>query len=312
MAIEEPTGGLTRPHSAPHPAVVYRLRGTGAIVAEPLPTETRLRWAYETAWGAAFFGPFFRWPHYSRLMGWLHERPASRRLIAPFVETFSIDVGELEMPIADYPHFAAFFERRLKPEARPFDPDETLLPAPGDGKLLAYPSLGPETRLPVKGRHVPLAALLGDEHAVYRSGSALVLRLAPYDYHRFHFVSTGVAGPARSLPGTLYSVNPIALNGMPDIYLRNHRMVSFQDTASFGRIAYVEVGAFEVGRIQQTFTPGPVGRGQEKGLFRLGGSTVVLLFEPGRVVFDADLIASTAADLETQVTLGSTIGRRSG
>lgn len=312
MAIEEPTDGLTRPHSVPHPAVVYRRRGTGAIVAEPLPTETRLRWAYETAWGAAFFGPFFRRPHYSRLMAWLHERPASRRLIGPFVETFGIDVAELERPVADYPHFAAFFERRLKPEARPFDPDETQLAAPGDGKLLAYPSLGPEARLPVKGRHVPLAALLGDGHAAYRGGAALVLRLAPYDYHRFHFVCAGVAGPARSLAGTLYSVNPIALNGMPDIYLRNHRMVSFQDTEAFGRIAYVEVGAFEVGRIQQTFTPGPVGRGEEKGLFRLGGSTVVLLFEPGRVVFDADLIASTAADLETQVTLGSTIGRRPG
>jgi phosphatidylserine decarboxylase len=312
MAIEEPTGRLTLPCSVPHPPVVYRQRETGAIVPEPLPTESRLRWAYETAWGAAFFGPFFRWPHYSRLMGWLHERPASRRLIAPFVETFAIDVTEVEHPLADYPHFAAFFERRLKPEARLIDPDENRLVAPGDGKLLVYPSLGPDARLPVKGRHVPLAALIGDEHAAYRGGSAMVLRLAPYDYHRFHFVSAGVAGPARSLPGTLYSVNPIALNGMPDIYLRNHRMVSYQDTETFGRIAYVEVGAFEVGRIQQTFIPGPVARGEEKGLFRLGGSTVVLLFEPGRLAFDADLIASTASDMETQVTLGSGIGRRPG
>ncbi len=50
-------------------------------------------------------------------------------------------------------------------------------------------------------------------------------------------------------------------------------------------------------------------RGQEKGYFRFGGSTIVLLFEADRVVFDDDLLADSATGLEVQVQVGTRIGR---
>jgi phosphatidylserine decarboxylase len=87
-------------------------------------------------------------------------------------------------------------------------------------------------------------------------------------------------------------------------------MVSFLDSSGFGRVAMVDVGALCVGTIVQTYQPGPVARGAEKGYFRFGGSTVILLFQPGAVTLDADLIAHSRAGLETLVQMGSRIGRR--
>ena len=78
----------------------------------------------------------------------------------------------------------------------------------------------------------------------------------------------------------------------------------------FGPVAYVEVGAFAVGSMVQTYTLGPVARGQEKGYFQFGGSTLVLFFEVGRVLFDADLICDSAQSLEVHVKTRSRIGQR--
>lgn len=301
---------LPPPSARSHPPLCYRLRADGRTVDEPLPNEGRLRWAYETAAGAALFHPFFRWPLYSRLTALRLGALRSRALIPAFVERFGLDPAEFEHPPEAYASFAAFFERRLRPEARPLEGPPGRLASPGDGKLLAYPRLDPDARLPVKGSAIPVAALLGEagDAAAFRGGGALVLRLAPYDYHRFHFAADGAIGPAREVPGALHSVNPIALGGRPDVFLRNRRTVSFQETPRFGRIAYVEVGAFEVGRILQTHPGGPAARGEEKGFFRLGGSTLVLLFEPGRARFDADLLDATREGLETQVRAREGIG----
>jgi phosphatidylserine decarboxylase len=89
-------------------------------------------------------------------------------------------------------------------------------------------------------------------------------------------------------------------------------MVTLLQSRSFGTLAMVEVGALTVGTIVQTYRPGPVLRGAEKGLFRYGGSTVVLLVEAGRVEIDPDLLAWSAVDrpapIETLVRMGTSIG----
>jgi phosphatidylserine decarboxylase len=95
---------------------------------------------------------------------------------------------------------------------------------------------------------------------------------------------------------------------VPDLFCRNKRALTLIDTDHFGRIAYVEVGAITIGSIIQTFQPGRVERGAEKGMFRYGGSTLVLLFEKGRLQFDADLLADSADGLEVKVQAGEAIG----
>ncbi len=290
----------------------FRDRQSGQLVAERIPAEGALRWFYQTRLGYLLTLFCARRASFCQLYGWWQERGGSRRQILPFAERFALDLTEVELPPDQYPSFNAFFSRRLKPEVRPFARESEALCAPADGKVLVCPCLGTGTLLPVKGALVSVAQILDSEQDArhYAGGAALVVRLAPYDYHRFHFPDSGQAGPARYLGRKYHSVNPLALEREPRIFALNRRVLTFLDSDHFGRLAYVEVGAFAVGSMVQTYTPGSVARGQEKGYFQFGGSTLVLFFEQGRVAFDADLIRDSAQGLEVHVKTGSRIGQR--
>jgi phosphatidylserine decarboxylase len=74
------------------------------------------------------------------------------------------------------------------------------------------------------------------------------------------------------------------------------------------------VGAMMVGSTVITRQEGEhVQRAEELGYFKFGGSTIVLLFEEGRMLFDDDLIENSKGALETLVrplhTTSSTHGR---
>ena len=163
--------------------------------------------------------------------------------------------------------------------------------------------------LAVKRSSVALHEFLRDSDLAeeYSGGTALIIRLRPVDYHRFHFPDAGIASPSRKLGSQLHSVHPIALaTGAPTFH--NKRRLTAIDSRMFGRILMVEVGALAVGRMVQTFRPGPVARGQEKGFFRVGGSAIVLLLQPGRIRIDDDLVETSAAGIETFVKCGTRIG----
>ncbi|MDB5099232.1 MAG: hypothetical protein JWM80_3653 [Cyanobacteria bacterium RYN_339] len=290
----------------PSTLVRFRKRDSGEIVEEAIFSERTLRWFYEHPVGSLVFRgllnnrPFCDW--YGRQM----DRPRTAARIPDFIAQFGIDMAEAEP--ATYKSFNAFFTRRLLPTARPFDQDPRALCAAGDGKALVYPVLDEDVRLPIKGTACSPEALLAGEAAAFAGGAALILRLAPYDYHRFHFPDGGMAAAARRVPGGYHSVNPIALAKVPDLFCRNKRDVTIVETDHFGKVAIIEVAAITIGTIVQTYQPGRVERGQEKGYFQYGGSTVVLLFEPGRVRFDDDLVADSVAGLEVAVKCGSRIG----
>ncbi|MSS73967.1 MAG: phosphatidylserine decarboxylase [Candidatus Latescibacteria bacterium] len=301
-----------KPPSSPTSEPLYRCRRTGEIVRERFHLEPLQRWFYGTSSGFRVFETVFNHRAFCWLIARWMDHPVSRRKIGPFIARHRIDVEEMEFPPDRYGSFNAFFARRLKPGARPFSPDPDALCAPVDGKALVFPSLAAGVRIPVKGGAVSVASLLASETLArrYEGGSAVVLRLAFYDYHRFHFPDGGQAGPARKIPGRYYHVNPVALARVPDLLARNTRAVTELTSAHFGTVACVEIGAFLNASIVQTYAPGPVARGQEKGFFQFGGSTVVLLFEPGAVVFDDDLVRDSAQGLEVHVQAGSQVGRR--
>ena len=262
----------------PRTEVHYRNRQTGEIVSETIFSEGTLRWFYEDPIGAKVFTYALNNQVFWWLYGKWQDGPWSRSKIKPFVNQYGINVEEAELPLHQYRSFNAFFSRRLKPDARPWSTESELFCAPSDGKVLVYPQLEEGTRLPVKGSYITLESLLTCQNSAksYHGGSALIVRLAPVDYHRFHFPDDGKAGPAKKIKGRYHSVNPIALAKVPDLYCRNKRAVTKLFSRHFGRIAYVEVGAITVGSIIQTYTSGPVSRGQEKGYFRYGGSGVTL------------------------------------
>lgn len=290
----------------------YRDRRTGRTITEPQSYAFFQR-VFQSSIVLGLFHLLLNNSVFCRLYGWFQARHGSRRKIPRFVRDYGIDMEEIEYPLDRYPTFNAFFTRRLKPEARPFEPEPDALSCPADGKVLVYQQLIDGARIPVKGASVPLQRLLDSEEDAlpYLHGSALVVRLAPYDYHRFHFPDSGTAAPARVTRGRYYIVNPLGLARVPGVFWRNKRAITRFDSDGFGRIAYLEIGGFTVGSIVETYTPGPVDRGQEKGYFQFGGSTLVLLFEPGRVVFDDDLMEDSGRGIEVHVQAGARIGGRS-
>lgn len=244
----------------------------------------------------------------SNLCGALNRLSSSKTKIPGFVQTLGIDADEAELPLGDYRTLDEFFCRRLKPEARPIEQSPLRFLAPADGRTMVFPSIG-NREFVVKGCRVNLAELFGDvtEAEGYINGTAIVVRLAPCDYHRFHFPDSGSATNARLVGGRLHSVHPIALENKARSF-SNKRTISFLESEGFGRVALIEVGAFAVGTIVQTYQPGPVSRGQEKGYFRFGGSTVVVLLPADRVILDEDLLSASERGLETFVKMGTSIG----
>jgi len=294
--------------------VQYRDRRTGEIVIESVLYEPLLRWIYGHPAARKLIGLALNTAAFCWVYGKLQDLPGSRKKIPEFVARHRIDTEEAEFPVDHYRSFNAFFTRRLKPETRPFDRGPNVFCSPAEGKVQVVPRLEANTRIPVKSASIPIASLLASESDArpYEGGSALVIRLAPYDYHRFHFPDAGQAGPARVIPGEYHVVSPIALAAFPGMFCLNKRTVTPFLSERFGQIGYVEIGGFTVATIVQTYTPGQVTRGQEKGYFQFGGSTVILLFEPATIVFDDDLIRDSEAGLEVQAQVGSRIGRRHG
>ena len=76
-----------------------------------------------------------------------------------------------------------------------------------------------------------------------------------------------------------------------------------------GNYIIAEVGATMVGSIVRTYTGKNVEKGEEMGYFKFGGSTIVLLFEKGKLTVDNDLIENTVKGIETEVKVGERIGK---
>ena len=179
-----------------------------------------------------------------------------------------------------------------------------------DGLLSAY-RITNGLVLSVKQSRYTIEELLGNDPAAarFRDGSCLVFRLCVNHYHRYCFFDDGTKGPNVFLPGKLHTVRPIALAALP-VFTRNCREYCLMETEHFGSAAQVEVGAMLVGKIENYASPGAhFVRGEEKGRFLYGGSTVVLLLQKDRVRLDEAFFENTAQGLETPVLLGEVLGQ---
>jgi phosphatidylserine decarboxylase len=291
--------------------VTYWNRRTGRAERELVYGEGPLRWMYETRPGRTLGEGVLSRRWVSALYGALQDTRWSARKIAPFVATYDIPMDEYED--AHFATFNDFFVRRFKPGARPVTQAPDEMAAFAEARYYAMERLDPAERFPVKGVALSAAELLGDAALAgpFAHGPAFIARLCPVDYHRFHFPDGGRIATRAQRGGPLHSVNPLALRYKPDILVTNERQVSILETANFGRLAYVEVGATMVGKIVQTHpATEPFERGAEKGYFLFGGSCVVVLGEPGAWTPDADLLEQSRQGRETLVRLGERIAAR--
>ncbi|MFM7182187.1 MAG: phosphatidylserine decarboxylase [Verrucomicrobiales bacterium] len=284
-------------------------RRTGKIEEEKIYGEKALRWTYETGLGRVALRLLVSRRFFSLWYGHRMSRPASRKLVLPFIRDYGLDPAEFAESPDHFATFNEFFYRKLKPSARPVDGSETSVVFPADGRHFVIPRLGDETRVFAKGQRFDLRGLLGDAANEFTGGSLLVSRLCPVDYHRFHFPCAGIPGAFKSLDGPLFSVSPIALRENLSWLWENHRHLTMLESPRVGKVAIIEIGATCVGSIRQTYQPGAaVAKGDEKGYFAFGGSCVITIFQPGRVRFDSDLVSASAEGLETHAFMGEHLG----
>ena len=265
-----------------------------------------LRFLYRTVPGRAVL-KLLTQRSLSRAAGRFLDSPLSAALIGPFARKNAIRTDDC-LP-ETWRCFNDFFCRKIRPELRPLPEDPNMLVAPCDG-LLTVVSIKEGTAIPVKQSCYTISALLSMDAVAsrYRDGLCLVFRLCVDNYHRYCYLDDGEKGPNVFLPGRLHTVRPIALESVP-VFIRNCREYTVMQTVHFGMVTQVEVGAMLVGRIDNYHGPGPIRRGDEKGRFLYGGSTIVLLLEKGCVELDDALLSASERGEEIPVRMGQAIGR---
>ena len=291
----------------PQGPVQYYERGSSLLKTEKVAGEKWLVWLYNNPVGEATLWALAKRKVVSTVYGHSMDRPSSVKKIQPFVEELDIDMRIAQKQ--EFTSFNDFFTRKLKNDARPVDTNSNVTVSPADGKILAYANIDNSDFI-IKGYRFDVFSFLNNAPLAqkYVDGTLVIIRLAPFDYHRFHFPMSGSVTPVTRILGDYYSVNPLALRKMAEIFCLNKREFTVISTALFGDVVMAEVGATMVGSIVQTYSGNSVKKGEEKGYFKFGGSTVVLLFEKNKISIDNDLLINTLKGYETVIKVGERIG----
>lgn len=289
-------------------SIQYIERNSGDILEEHVPSKGMLKWLYSSLLGKASLHLLFKRKIFSALGGWYMNTRLSKKRIDNFILANKIDLSNYIISDSKlYKHFNDFFYRKIKAEIRPI---ANGIVSPADGKLLAFQTIKDVNSFFVKGSEFTVESFLHDKELAdkYADGAMLIVRLAPADYHRFHFPADGKISKSKRIKGNYFSVSPLALRKNLEIFCQNHRVYSTLSTNNFGEILICEVGATLVGSIIQTTAENThVKSGDEKGYFAFGGSTIVLLFEKGKVNLAQDLLDNTKNGLETSIMMGESI-----
>ncbi len=299
----------------PSPRPVYYDRQTRSLQQERVYAGRFLCWSHNTWAGRAATWLMLRQPFLSRCYGWWNRQRWSRRRIEPFAAAMGIRASESLRPLSEFDSFSDFFVRRIDPGCRPVARDPNVCVAPADGKTLAYPTVRRDQTFQIKGATFSLDTFLRDPALAdqFDGGSMLIVRLHLADYHHFHFPAAAIPSAARLIEGKLHTVGPYAVRWPAVFYRENRRSITRLKTLRFGTIAMVEIGAFTVGSIRQCYLPGKAAaKGEHKGYFEMGGSTIVLLFERGVIGLDEALCQRTRLQIETMVRVGEPVGKLNG
>lgn len=262
---------------------------------------------------------------FSRGMGWASRLQVPRPLRDPIYRSFArhygVDLSELDRPLTEYDRFDDFFCRPLPQGARRIEDGADVLVAPCDGVLSVQSHTNDGLCIQAKGHDYTVSGLLADEAAARRfcGGLFMTIYLAPHNYHRVHSPIDGEVVGYRHIPGARYPVNQLSVTHVPNLFARNERWVTYLRTG-LGEVALVMVAATGVGNITVSYEPSlctmaggpdrgactydqgkPLNKGDELGIFHLG-STVILLFEPGRV--------TSETTVGSVLRVGQSIGRK--
>lgn len=268
-----------------------------------------LSFLYLTVAGRVLVRPLIT-PWVSKTIGKFMDTPISKGLISSFVKKNNIDLSEYDND--DFDSYNDFFTRKIKEGRRLIDYEPKHLIAPCDAKLSVYP-ITKDSYFKIKHTVYSMRSLLRSEKLAkfYENGTIMIFRLTVDDYHRFCYMDDGRKTRNYHIPGVFHTVNPIS-NDVYPIYKENTREFSLLKSKNFGSVLMMEVGAMLVGKIVNYHQEASVKRGQEKGTFEFGGSTVILCFQDKMVDIDKDIYENSQKGIETIVKMGEKIGRAKG
>jgi phosphatidylserine decarboxylase len=277
----------------------------GNLVLQNKTQNQVLTFLYQTKIGRKLLSVLVK-PWFSNLGGLVLNWSVSKLAIQPFIEKNHIDMSQYEK--VRYDSYNDFFMRKIKSQARPIDGEKSHLIAPCDSKLTVY-AIDKNSRFTIKNTEYTLEGLFHSQKIAksYQGGYCMIFRLTVDDYHRYCYVDNGKKTKNYKIPGVFHTVNPLA-NDVYPIYKENTREFSVLKSENFGSILMMEVGALLVGKIVNYHEEEYVKRGEEKGRFEFGGSTIVLCIKKDKIRMDEDIMKNSKMNIETVVKMGEKIG----
>lgn len=265
-----------------------------------------LEWMYGHVIGRMVLKPLVK-PLVSKIGGKVLDSRMSVLAIRPFIRANAIDMSQYERQ--EYRSYNEFFKRKIAPGMRKTEEAPQCFISPCDSRLSVYP-IEEEQTVCIKHTQYTLKELLknGKLAEKYAGGYIWVFRLCVEDYHRYIYIDDGVKSGNIRIPGVFHTVNPVANDKYP-IYKENTREYSLLKSKHFGTVLMMEVGALLVGKIENHHGEAQVKRGQEKGNFAFGGSTVILMTQKGKAAPDSDILKNSQNDIETRVLMGEQVGK---
>lgn len=244
----------------------------------------------------------------SNLIGYYMNSFLSKSRIRRFVKKHDIDMSEYEEK--KYKSYNDFFTRKINVSRRPINSDKKTFISPCDSKLSVY-TINEDLTLKIKDAYYSIDSLVnGNIVSEYIGGYALVFRLSTDDYHRYCYIDSGSKENNYYIKGVFHTVQPISLKKY-NFYKTNSREYTILNTDNFDKIVQVEVGAMGVGRICNHHKKYKFKKGEEKGCFEFGGSTIVLLVKKDVIDIDEDILNNSLENIETIVKYGEKIGSKS-
>ncbi len=257
----------------------------------------------------------------SRVFGVIARMPFPgfllRRVIDWYIRSYGVDRDEIDWPQRGFRSLDAFFTRTLVPGTHVVDADPRAVVSPVDARIDMFGEIiDGVTMMQAKGVCYSLRDLVPSAmHERFIDGSFVTLYLSPSDYHRIHAPAGGRVRGFFNIPGRLFTVQEFMVQGLPGLFSRNERLISYIETQR-GLVAVCKIGAMNVGRITLSYDPiatnrtfrrrrevlfgddaaCPIAKGDELGVFHLG-STVIMLFEK-------DMITFTDCAVGTKVRVG--------
>ncbi|MFH1644194.1 MAG: phosphatidylserine decarboxylase [bacterium] len=310
---------------------VYFFDQRGKLVEEKIEWKLFLNFIYKNKIGL-FFRKILNKSFASKIFGFFQNRFFSKYRIKSFIKKYNIDESEFEKNINEIKSFNDFFTRKLKPGSRQIDKNNfSSVISPADSKIFVIPQIYSNLKFNVKNCQFDLKKFLGDKKLAqnYENGSMLIFRLAPYDYHRYHFPIDCFVEKAKLINGLYDSVNPLVFSDDVKPLTENERKliiltplrqgfplrqsfaghVGGQESEKFADVLMVVIGAMMVGKIKLTYKPDEkYKKGDECGYFEFGASSIALLFKKNEIKINDVFIKNSAKGFETEIKMGQVVG----